>query len=239
MRTKIFYYVLLIVSIMTLGSCDDKSTEGLTRITYYPTITLNEGSKVIVEKGTTYKEPGYVSTLNGEDVSGKVTVSGSVDTAKSGVYKLTYTTVKNDDGFSSTATRTVVVLNTKSPIEGFYTVSSDSYRTYNKATATFGKNYEFLIVDNLDGTYDVSDMFAGWYDQRAGYGPTYAMAGKMAIDGEGKITLIDSHIQGWGDSLVSLEGTSDTATGKMTVVSAYMGSAGIMKFFMTWTKKAI
>ena len=92
-----------------LTSCGDKDSEGLSRFTYYPVLELKGGSSVVVEKGSTFQDPGFDATLNGEDVSSQVTINSNVNTSKSGVYSVVYSLI-NSDGIAANAKRKVVVL---------------------------------------------------------------------------------------------------------------------------------
>lgn len=215
---------------LVMASCGDKKSEGLSRITYYPSIQLEGDSYLVWEKGVAYEEPGYVSELNGEDVTSQVTVSGAVDVNKSGIYTLTYTTVKNSDGFDASASRTVVVLDSSSAIEGFYM----NQATSNRNGTAYGKNFQVLVIDNGDGTISVDDLLGGWYCQRAGYGTKYAMSGVLGVAEDGTLTLIDSYIPGWGDGLDSFEGKFDAATSTINFVCVYAGS---LTFTETWVKQ--
>ena len=216
---------------LLVTSCGDKESEGLSRFTYYPTIELDGDTYLVWDKGTAFVDPGYSSILNGEDVTSEVTVSGNVDTSKSGIYTLTYTTKKNEDGFDASASRTVVVLDPNSDIEGFYLTQPDSYRSYNGNEVAYGRAFEILVIDNGDGTLDVDDLFGGWYCQRAGYGTRYACVGTIALDGS-DVSLVESYVPGWGDELVDLTGTY--ADGVFTIEAEYVSS---MKFFQTWVKE--
>ena len=218
----------LVALVMT--SCGDKKSEGLSRITYYPSIQLKGDSYLVWEKGVAYEEPGYVSELNGEDVTSQVTVSGAVDVNKSGIYTLTYTTVKNSDGFDASASRTVVVLDSSSAIEGFYM----NQATSNRNGTAYGKNFQVLVIDNGDGTISVDDLLGGWYCQRAGYGTKYAMSGVLGVAEDGTLTLIESYVPGWGDGLDSFEGKFDAATSTINFVCVYAGS---LTFTETWVKQ--
>ena len=229
MKKNIFYTMLFALCALVMTSCDKKS-EGLSRITYYPSITLNGDTYMVWEKGEAYVEPGYYSELNGEDVTSQVTVSGNVDVNKSGIYTLTYTTVKNEDGFDASASRTVVVLDSSSNIEGFYL----NQATSNRNGTAYGKNYEVLVIDNGDGTVTVDDILGGWYCQRAGYGTKYAMTADIAVAADGTMTLISSYVPGWGDGLDSLEGTFDAASSTFNFVCVYAGS---LTFTETWIKE--
>ena len=193
-------------------------------------ILLKGDSYLVWEKGVAYEEPGYVSELNGEDVTSQVTVSGAVDVNKSGIYTLTYTTVKNSDGFDASASRTVVVLDSSSAIEGFYM----NQATSNRNGTAYGKNFQVLVIDNGDGTISVDDLLGGWYCQRAGYGTKYAMSGVLGVAEDGTLTLIDSYVPGWGDGLDSFEGKFDAATSTINFVCVYAGS---LTFTETWVKQ--
>lgn len=231
MKKNILYTMLFAMVALLASSCGDKESEGLSRFTYYPTIELEGGNYIVWDKGTPWQEPGYSSVLNGEDVTSEVTIAGNVDTSTSGIYNLTYVTKKNEDGFDASASRTVVVLDPNSDIEGFYLTQPDSYRNYNGADAAYGRAFEILVIDNGDGTLTVDDLLGGWYCQRAGYGSNYAMSGTIALDGSA-VSLVDSYIPGWGDGLVGLTGTY--ADGVFTIEAEYVSS---MKFFQTWVKE--
>lgn len=230
MKKNILYTMLFALVALVMASCGDKKSEGLSRITYYPSIQLKGDSYLVWEKGVAYEEPGYVSELNGEDVTSQVTVSGAVDVNKSGIYTLTYTTVKNSDGFDASASRTVVVLDSSSAIEGFYM----NQATSNRNGTAYGKNFQVLVIDNGDGTISVDDLLGGWYCQRAGHGTKYAMSGVLGVAEDGTLTLIDSYVPGWGDGLDSFEGKFDAATSTINFVCVYAGS---LTFTETWVKQ--
>lgn len=233
MKKNILYSMLIALVAFTFASCGDKESEGKSRFTFYPTIELLGEASMNVDKGTAYVEPGFTSTLNGEDVSDKVTVTGTVDTSKSGVYTLTYTTTTNSDGFSASATRTVIVLDPNSAVEGFYLNSPTSYRLREGAQVAYGAAFELLVIDNGDGTYSVDDMLGGWYRDRAGYGSNYAMQALISIAEDGNVTLMQSYVPGWGDSHDDFTGTFDAATGTFNFDVVYAA----MNFVQTWVKE--
>ena len=225
--------MLLALVALTLTSCGDKDSEGKSRITYYPTIELEGETYMVIDKGSAYVEPGYTSLLNGEDVSDKVVISGSVNTGKSGIYTLTYNSLKNEDGFGSSAKRTVVVLDPNDPVEGFYATDANGYRVREGAQVAYGASYEVLVIGNGDGTYDVDDLLGGWYRDRAGYGSNYALSGTLALADDGTVTCIDSHVIGWGDSHDDCSGTFDFATSTFNITVVYAN----MDFVQTWVKE--
>lgn len=75
-----------------------------------PTILhLNGDKNITLNVGEEYKEPGYnaVDYIDG-DLSSKVTVSGTVDTKKAGIYRLVYSVV-NSKNVTTSETRVVTV----------------------------------------------------------------------------------------------------------------------------------
>lgn len=198
MKNRILFIAMLAFAAFVTISCDDESTEGMTRITYYAKLTL-EGDKTLkVDKGTEFVDPGYSAIMEGEDVTDMVEVFSNVNTEKSGVYNISYAIV-NKDGFYSTANRTVIVTDPNDPVEGLYETDPEkSYRLYGDKTP-YGASFDILILNNGDGTYSVDDLLGGWYCQRAGYGSDYAMEGTISVDADGNITMIESYVPGWGD----------------------------------------
>lgn len=225
-------YLMAFVFTLALTSCGEDSTAGMTDITYYAELTLEGETTMYVDKGDAYEEPGYSAVMNGEDVTDQVEVTSNVDTSTSGVYTITYSIV-NEDGFYTTSTRTVIVLDPNDPIEGYWDTDENNYRDYEGQTA-YGDSYEILIINNGDGTYYVEDLLGGWYYYRAGYGSSYAMTGNIAIDGS-TVTLVDSYIAGWGDGLDYLDqGTYDATT---ETLSWHVSYAGYLEFYVTMYKR--
>ena len=130
----------------------------------------------------------------------------------------------NEDGFAKTFTRTVYVAdNTASPLKsGIYTVAEGSKRTAPSVVAFSG--YEIVILQMEPGIFYISDFLGGWYDQRTGYGPDYAMVGKFELNDDNTITPLESYVAGWGDSMDQMTNTLlDPATGTLKWTVAYAG----------------
>ena len=232
---KIIFSIMMTLPVLFLGSCE-KESEGLTRITYYPVLTLDGDETVIVNIGGSYVEPGYSASLNGEDVTSQVKVDDDIDPTTSGVYSVDYS-ITNSDGFSSTASRTIIVLDATDPVEGIYAVDKKSYRDYNGKKVEYGKEYEFLVF-NRGAYYEFNDLFAGWYEQRAGYGSNYAMTAKVTLADDGTMTLLSSFLKGWGDSANGLGAGSkyDFTNHKFTYSVGYSEDPE-MFFYITATKQ--
>ena len=191
MKKNILYTMLFALVALVMTSCGDKQSEGLSRITYYPSIELKGDNYVVWEKGIPFED------------------------------------------FDASASRTVVVLDPNSAVEGFYLTQPDSYRTYNGNEVAFGNAFEILVIDNGDGTLYVDDLFGGWYCQRAGYGTKYAMGGTISLAADGTVGLISSLVPGWGDGLDDLTGSF--ADGVFTVDAVY--NKNTMHFYQTWVKE--
>jgi len=220
---KTYKYILLIfLSAFLFASCE-KETEGVSRITYYCELDLKGNPIEFVAMGSTFTDPGWIASENNEDVSGNVTVSGTVNMQAAGIYRLVYS-VNNADGFAKTASRQVVVYDpTPSAMpSGFYTVDKSSNRN---GTTVYGRDFTILVFQISPGRFYVSDLFGGYYDQRAGYGSNYAMVGRIALSGDNVITLLSSSVAGWGDSLDGLfDGSFDSATKTAKWTARYAGA---------------
>lgn len=233
------YAALAIVALLTLASCEDKASQGLTDITYYAEIVLEGEETMVVNKGDAYVEPGFSATMKGEDVTEQVVVEGELDTNTSGIYTISYS-VTNADGFVASATRTIVVYNLSDPVEGFWVVDPTiSYRDYDNSgeivTTPYTSAFEIFIYEEEPGVYMVDDLLAGWYCQGAGYGTSYAMMAYISIADDGTIALLDSFVPGWGDAADELtDGVFNAANGTIKYTIAY---AGIMKFYVTLNKE--
>lgn len=208
------------LALLGLASCS-KDTEGLTGITYYPVVELDGPIYDQAVAGTPFVEPGYSASLNGEDYTDHVVVSTKMDTSnpKPGYYTITYSAT-NADGFSASATRYVLVSENSDPVSGYYTTNPDSFRDYN-GTVYYG-GYSVIVYANGDGTYHISDLLAGWYEYRAGYGSNYALGGNLSVDADGNIELINSYLIGWADSANELtDGKFDAASGTIKYIVSY------------------
>lgn len=107
-----------------------------------PVLTLNGSSVVTIEQCGTFTDPGAVATdIVDGNLSTAIVTTGSVNSSVVGDYTLTYT-VKDAQGNTSSATRTVRVRDTKKP--GIYTVG---VRIANNTTVKLQINSTF--VDNI------------------------------------------------------------------------------------------
>ncbi|MEP7377261.1 MAG: immunoglobulin-like domain-containing protein [Chitinophagaceae bacterium] len=86
-----------------------KDKVGISRVIYFPIVSLKGDRYEYVAAGSAYTEEGVNSKVGDADVP--FTTDGAVNTATAGVYTLTYTAA-NSDGFTSSVVRTVSVYST-------------------------------------------------------------------------------------------------------------------------------
>lgn len=233
MKSKLLYLMIFALTTVSMVGCDDESTAGMTRITYYPELILEGATTLYCNVGETFTDPGYTATLNGEDVTSDVVVASTVNTSAQGIYSIGYS-ITNPDGFSSNAARTVIVMGHTDTAAGSYGTDPNSYRMRSGTQTVYGASYGISVADQGDGTYAVSDLLGGYYEQRAGYGGAYALKGTISIADDGTITLNTSSLEGWGDSADSMtDGKFDADKGCLSWAVNYAG----MDFYVTMYKK--
>lgn len=231
----------------TVVSCVQKEhAEGL-RVTYYPDIVLEGGNTIAWQVGKEYVEPGYKATLQGEDVTTDVVVSGEVDGSTSAVYSLKYS-YTNVDGFVSTVNRTIVVYDVAnaSPVDisgkysntntSVYRANGDLARDYNAYYG--GYNYPINITKGpATGLFYIQDLFTGLYLYYAGYGSAYAYKAFVLLNADNTIDILNGdEIDPWGDPVTQnpdFPSYYDPATGNV-IVNWYNG--GTNRYCSTYKK---
>ncbi|HYH14533.1 MAG TPA: immunoglobulin-like domain-containing protein [Flavisolibacter sp.] len=104
---------IVLLSTVFLFSCkkdDINNTDekvGHSRVTNFPEVSIKGDRLIILNEGGTYTEAGATALVKGAEVAYQTT--GTVNTAVPGVYNLAYA-AQNQDGFSATDWRTVVVI---------------------------------------------------------------------------------------------------------------------------------
>lgn len=170
---KIFCFIAIAASLV---SCDEDngSTRDVSRTTYYPVVTLEGDDPAFVQAGDPYVDPGASGTINGEPVELSTQFVGryrenvftELDTNVADIYSLQYTAV-NSDGFSSGASRQVIVAKTGdlvTSIEGLYTATTRRNGALLPASQGSSVDMKYILIwKNNDGSYGISDAFGGWY----------------------------------------------------------------------------
>lgn len=220
---------------LTLTACDETSQDPST-ITYYITFEMEGDETMYLPVGTAYEEPGVTAMEGSEDVTANVVTTGSVDGNTVGLYTITYSAT-NQDGFSSSTSRTVIVYDptVTTDISGTYTTAAGSYRYWLETAAVSNfSGYNVTITQLAPGFFYISDYMGGYYDQGAGYGSAYAMTGYLKLNADNTLEAVTGSVAGWGDSYDSFDnGVYDPATGNISYELAYAQS---MIFYITLTK---
>ncbi|WP_353717919.1 DUF5011 domain-containing protein [Dyadobacter sp. 676] len=132
--------LMVALTLFAAFSCDeDKVTEGISTITYYPIITLKGDQWNVVKVGGTFTDAGATAKEGDKDIEVKVT--GSVDTKTPGVYVIQYDAV-NKDGYSSTEYRYVGVISNAA-------WGVDISGSYKRNAGAFGVSKVTKVAENL------------------------------------------------------------------------------------------
>lgn len=132
-----------------------------------PVITLVGDNPLYVEQGSSYVEPGATALDERDgDISGNITISGSVDVNTAGSYTISYNVDDSTGNSATTVTRTVIVRDTTLPVislVGDNPVTHERGNTYTDAGATANDNIDGDISANIVTTGSVSDNVVGNY----------------------------------------------------------------------------
>ncbi|WP_282637823.1 BT_2262 family domain-containing protein [Sphingobacterium thalpophilum] len=221
MKRFIYNIIPFILALCLLQACKKETTEGYTHVTTFPLLSIEGSSRVTLPLGGTFSEPGYIATIDGNDVSEKVAIKSTINANKIGAYNVTYS-IANEEGYKAEVTRDVYVYDPTPSImpSKAYQVQSGSNRN---GTVSFN-GYTIAVYQTSPGIFTITDFLGGYYDKRAGYGIKYAALGKFKLNGDNTLSLIESFVAGWGDSLSALEnGKFDPATKTISFTAVYAG----------------
>lgn len=207
---KLIISLALLSGLMT--SCS-KETENNSFVTYLPILEIKGEDYIYLNSGDSYTDEGIASaSINGADCSSQVQINGAVNPSVADKYVINYTLV-NQDGYSTTKQRTVWIADASQMVDVF-TASMERTNAAGTKTPYEGAEIEIYLGGSADLRF-ISDLMGGFYAQRAGYGPRYALNGivKLVPDGDKfKLELISSLVEGWGYSASAFEGWFDPAT---------------------------
>lgn len=204
---KIFIQLMVVlVSGLLFTACDGDSTANVSKVTYYPNLTMHGDALVVLTQGDTYTEKGVDAEANGQPL--EVKISGSVDTSKPTVYKINYSAL-NNDGFPATLTRTVVVLSNQPStinLEGVFTRGAN----VNNVKRLADRKY---ICDNATG-YNVANDYITleFYniDDKQIYAPYAENTSKSGLSAESNIgTITDKNNWKWVIYASAVFGTAE------------------------------
>jgi hypothetical protein len=188
--------LLLIASLFQ--SCKTE-TLGVTRVTTYPTLEIIGDDLIFIEVGEAYTEEGAEAFIGETPVEFQTV--GVVNTNQPGFYNVRYVAV-NDEGFSLTVVRTVIVYES-GLVSGLY----DGIRVNSNAGGPV------LIYDNGDGNFFITDLLGGFYEYVFGYGPDYAFPAVIDVDTDAKtFSIVSGGVGGFGQADVAGITISDDFT---------------------------
>lgn len=186
--------LISIFSCFLFTACETSETEGVSDITNYAVITVDGPAQILLPEGEEYVDPGVSAEEAGTAVDVTTTSSGlyrggSLDTNVPDQYLISYSAT-NQDGYSASAGRTVIVYSTGdlvTDLSGLYTATV-------VRDGTGGPEYTdmqyILIWKNADGTYELSDGIGGYYAIGRAYGIGYIAPGaKVTVNGLNDFTF--------------------------------------------------
>lgn len=241
--------LILSVLLVAFAGCHKVTTEGVTQTTYYVDLALEGDDYIFLAKGSSFVEPGYSAIENDEDISSRVVVTSNINSNTPGAYTVNYK-VANQDGFTKTASRTVIVYPTTgytTDVSGLY--QSDLYREVTPS-GSGGKTpsmplvtFDAIPVGNGTTVYEVNDLLGGWYSSRyydGGESSAYLDGvgwGIVAIDAAGNITILDSYIPLWGSYVILAPGKTNAVNADGTIsLATKMSDAAQYIFYSELTK---
>ena len=184
---KFIYKIIPVLIIAVLSSCtQDLDTEGISRVTIFPTMELVGDETVIVNIGSAYSDEGVIAKAGEDEIPVEVSYLGeyygkkTVDTSVPDMYNVTYSAA-NSDGIKLNSTlRTIWVAKTGdlvNSIEGLYISNVQRAPSFTQGDE---KNMKYVIISKKgDNTYEISHAIGGYYDYGRAYGSGYAARGAI------------------------------------------------------------
>ena len=243
---KKIYIFLLLTSGLFFSACVLEDTTGdVSRVTIFPTITLNGSELLFVTMGDTYADEGAVSTVGETEIETTTTYtdglyagSAGVDTSKADKYFVQYS-AENEDGFSGSALRTVWVVpptgDLVTSIEGLYTIDVQRAPTFTPSAQYDDLEYVFIWKISAN-TYGISGAIGGYYDLGRGYGPAYAATGATIIANDiaaNDFSYTGAFINGFGLAIDISAFTVDAAEQSITYTGSGSFGNGTFKVQLT------
>ncbi len=186
--------LILFCSFLVL-SCSQDETGNVSKITYYPDVSINGNSFIVLNQGDPYTDQGALAFAGTEALD--VTTTGSVNPSTTGVYKITYSAV-NVDGFSASKTRTVIVISTA---PSNINLSGTWYRNGNANNITQISDRVYQ-TDNATGytTGNLNNLVMTFYnlDDVKLYAPYKENASATGISAESNVgTIVNNNSFNW------------------------------------------
>ncbi|MBN1598808.1 MAG: DUF5011 domain-containing protein [Bacteroidales bacterium] len=157
MTKKIYSILIIAVVLIALGCERKKESEGISFITYYPTFEIIGDNPYLIDVNdppAEYVDEGANVTEQGEPIEYTTSGADAVDVNSAGVYLVTYSAT-NSDGYSASATRTVVV-GCEGDDDAVITVTGNACNDYACDAVTVTRSAIYA-------TWDISDVASGTF----------------------------------------------------------------------------
>lgn len=147
MKHRFFKSIITaLAAIVVFAGCKPDEPEA-SRPTFLPVVAVVGEELEVIVAGDEYSDPGATASENGVTID--YTTDGAVDPTTAGVYIINYSAT-NSDGFSASASRTVIVL-PEPFVEGSADISGVYKRAANGRLST--------VTKIVDGAYTFSDAW--------------------------------------------------------------------------------
>ena len=150
MKRLITYSFFIMLLAVAFTSCEEKTTEDISRVTYFPEFNLKGDDPYFINVNNppaAYEDPGAVVTEGGEEI--EFESEANVDVDNLGYYAVSYSAT-NQDGYSATAQRSVVVGCPDDPEKTLNVADS--------AQSSFGFSYQISVEQTGIGKYTIDDI---------------------------------------------------------------------------------
>jgi hypothetical protein len=219
MKHRFFKSILTaMAAVVVFAGCKPDEPEA-SRPTFLPVVAVVGEELEVIVAGDEYSDPGATASENGVTID--YTTDGAVDPNTAGVYTINYSAT-NSDGFSATATRTVIVL-PEPFVEGSADISGKYVLAVNQRNATLNK-----IVD---GAYLFSDAWGTGTTESGGPFPVPA----YLFSTNGKDVFIPNYPTAFGYPITGNGTFLDNEMVITTVLIGANGGADLVRI-RKWTK---
>ena len=131
-----------------------------------PKLALNGQEYISVYVGDTYEEEGWIAKFLRKDVSKHVKVTGTIDTNKTGTYRLTYKLKLKYNNKEVTKIRTIVVVDKDSPkidLNGNYNIEINQGDNYTEPGYVATDEYDGNLTSKVETSGIVDTKTPGEY----------------------------------------------------------------------------
>ena len=215
MKKNILYTMVFAMAALVMASCSgDLESEGKSRITIYPSLSLIGDEYVTVNLGESFQDPGCTASMGTEDLTSQIVATSDLNTNKLGFYTVNYV-VTNPDGFPASASRHVAVVDKNNFASTYYSECQYGSRHY--------YNLPINIISYADDTYLIDDILGGFYcyGRYPGYdasGYDFFCEADLTLNADNTISLIKTGSWYFGQYPVTIvEGTYDPESGDVVL----------------------